>query len=216
MPRAKTSIPPDVLSVTQLEACSQDWLLDCEIRNHTDATLDNRRFYLDKLLWFLKEKGYADCGDSEMRAFFAYLKNSHKEKGGRWDNPKLTQAYRPSTIKTYHIHLSAFLTGFMEHDAIALDFLLAGGNETTLQQMLGLTTSRMLLHCTETAQADPKDQREPYSPVDRLDESAGRRRNHVDKLMDDGGSLMIEQRNSFGDILSAGIAQPIRPSQNVK
>ncbi|HZO89017.1 MAG TPA: hypothetical protein VFB38_11830 [Chthonomonadaceae bacterium] len=73
-----------MLSITGLEQSAVGCLLDGEIRQHSQATLAVRRIVVNKLLWFLKKRGYAQCGVTELRQFRAYLTHGHREPGGRW------------------------------------------------------------------------------------------------------------------------------------
>ena len=104
LPFQKSSLGIDLQTLRQ----SRDsWLLDGEIRQHSKATLENRRLILEKLLWFLDEKSYETCGLAELRQFLAYLGRSNDE-GGRWGNPQVTRAALPSTVQTYYRHLRTF------------------------------------------------------------------------------------------------------------
>lgn len=96
------------LALPQLEQFAEGWLLDGEIRQHSPQTRAVRRIVLDKLLWFLRERGAASCGGIELRRFLAYVSTGHREEGGRWGNPSLTRQVRPRTVKDYHGHLRTF------------------------------------------------------------------------------------------------------------
>ena len=45
------------IPIAELPQLAEEWLLDREINRHTSATLANRRYFLDKLLWFLQQRG---------------------------------------------------------------------------------------------------------------------------------------------------------------
>ena len=107
------------LSVQDLEQNAVGWLLDGEIRQHSQATLAVRRIVINKLLWFLKKREYHQCRVLELRQFLAYLTNGHQEPGGRWGaaadtsyNPaqagQQQKPVRPRTVHTYHGHLRTF------------------------------------------------------------------------------------------------------------
>ena len=85
------STSPVGLSVTKLERFSQDWLYDCEFRQHSQQTLALRRHVLEKLIWLLRERECERCGPAEIRQFLAYLTTGHKEPGGRWGNPRFNK-----------------------------------------------------------------------------------------------------------------------------
>ncbi len=95
------------ISVSALDRFSQEWFLSCEINQNSAATLKNRRLYVRNLLWFLRRNEFAQCGVSELRAFFSYLINGHKEPCGRWGNPRECKPVKPSTSATYYSHLRA-------------------------------------------------------------------------------------------------------------
>ncbi|HEX8237912.1 MAG TPA: hypothetical protein VF600_18375 [Abditibacteriaceae bacterium] len=67
----------------------RDWLFDCEYRQHSPRTLAIRRFLLDKLLWFLRQREYSHCGLAELRQFLAYASTGRTEEGGRWGNAQM-------------------------------------------------------------------------------------------------------------------------------
>lgn len=95
------------LSLADIERNAEGWLLDGEIRQHSDTTLANRRLILDKLLWFLRDRSYPTCGLPELRQFLAYIGRGN-DQGGRWGNARVTNAALPSTVQTYHRHLRTF------------------------------------------------------------------------------------------------------------
>jgi hypothetical protein len=46
---------------------------------------------MGKLAWFIQRQGYTTIGTPQLRAFLAYVTNSHRDSGGRWGNPKMTK-----------------------------------------------------------------------------------------------------------------------------
>jgi len=96
------------VGISELAHQASGWLLDGEIRQLSPQTRAFRRLLLDKLLWFLREKEFAECGLMELRAFLAYVSKGHEMQGGRWGNAQQTRPVRPSTTKTYHGHLRTF------------------------------------------------------------------------------------------------------------
>ena len=93
------------IGTSELARAAQGWLLDCEIRQHSNRTLDSRKSIVDKLIWFLKQNELPVCGTLELRQFLAYLTKGHERPGGRWGNAQMTKAVRPRTVHTYHGHL---------------------------------------------------------------------------------------------------------------
>jgi hypothetical protein len=93
------------ISVSDLKRYAESWILSCEIGQHSASTLANRLLYLRKFFWFLENKAIACCSVLEMRQFFAYLTNGHKEPEGRWGRACESQPVKPSTVATYHRYL---------------------------------------------------------------------------------------------------------------
>jgi site-specific recombinase XerD len=93
------------LEVSKLEHYAEGWLLSGDISQHSPNTLAFRRLLVTKLRWFLDRERLPRCGTHELRLFLAYLTHGHREPGGRWGNPRLTNPVRPRTVKDYHSHL---------------------------------------------------------------------------------------------------------------
>lgn len=93
------------LTLRALESYAEQWLLSCEIAQHSEATLANRRLYVKNLLWFLRRYKHETCDVEELRAFFAYLSNKKPDPGGRWGNPQETKPVKSSTVLTYYQHI---------------------------------------------------------------------------------------------------------------
>ena len=100
----------DAVAIEVLHQGIQEWLADCEYRQHSPATIAFRRMVCEKLSWFLVQGEYSECGTFELRAFLNYLTNGHKDKGGRWGNPQLTKPVKAVTVKDYHRHLRTLFT----------------------------------------------------------------------------------------------------------
>lgn len=108
------------ISTSDLEYQAQGWLLDGEIRQWSAWTLDSRRRLLDKLFWFLRERKLSQCGLAELRAFLAYVTRGHEDDGGRWSNPQMRKAVRPSTVASYYNILRAFFTFLVEEGVLTV------------------------------------------------------------------------------------------------
>ena len=52
----KIAAKPDIaaLSLPAVKTCIDEWLLDCELRQHTQKTTSSRRDVMNKFLWFLE------------------------------------------------------------------------------------------------------------------------------------------------------------------
>ena len=101
------------LPTEQLERYAEGWLLDGDIRQHSQRTQDSRRDIVQKLLWFLHEKNCASCGTLELHQFLAYCSRGHEDPNGRWGNPQMRKPVRPRTIHTYHGHLRTLFSWFV-------------------------------------------------------------------------------------------------------
>ena len=106
------------IAVTELPQFGKEWLLDSEINRHTPATLANRRFFLEKLRWFLQHRGYQVCGPREVRAFLAYVNNGHTEGDGRWGNPHRNKEVRSGTTLTFYGLLRTFFNWLLDQELI--------------------------------------------------------------------------------------------------
>jgi hypothetical protein len=92
---------PEDLTVAQLERFGQGWVLDGEIRQLSPRTLEERRYLIQKLGWFLRHRELDACGVMELRLFLAYIGTGHKEPGGRWGNPQNTRPVGARTVQAY-------------------------------------------------------------------------------------------------------------------
>ena len=118
--RAAPAAPPpaDSIAAPDVARLGEGWLLDGEIAQHSPQTVAIRRFLLGKLSWFLSARGCGRCGTPELRQFLAYVTRGHLEPGGRWGNPRLTRPVRPSTVRTYWLHLCAFFNWLVAEGAL--------------------------------------------------------------------------------------------------
>ncbi len=107
------------ISVVDFESTVQEWLLDCEIRQHSAATLSLRRVITEKLIWFLKENRHEHCGTPELKAFIAYLGRANHGLEGRWNNGRKCGQARPSTIRTFYAHLRTFFRWAVEEGMLS-------------------------------------------------------------------------------------------------
>lgn len=112
---AKTGIR---IPTGELEHFAQEWLLDCELRQHTPSTLESRRNHLEKFFWFLENRQITDVGTPELRQFMQYLGTGHTELGGRWGNPDMTTPMRPVSMHGYYRVLRAWFNWLIEDEAI--------------------------------------------------------------------------------------------------
>ena len=85
---------------TKLQTLAVGWLLACDINQHSERTIYNRRMLIRHLVWFLELRGFEECGVNELRAFLAYCTNGHKERRGRWEQANLVNPIKPRTVHT--------------------------------------------------------------------------------------------------------------------
>lgn len=109
------------ITASQLLPLVEDWLADCQIRQHSNRTIELRRMFFGRLDWFLKSRQATQCSRAEMRQFFAYLTNGHQGTEGRWDKGKQqqwTKPLRPCTIGSYYHHMRAFFNWLVAEEYI--------------------------------------------------------------------------------------------------
>lgn len=88
----------DSLPLDELPKCIESWLLDCEIRQCSKATLTNRRGALNKLLWYIKQEKITTCDTLAIRKFLRYAGDP---QAPRWETG-VTGPVKAGTIASYH------------------------------------------------------------------------------------------------------------------
>lgn len=99
---------PLVIAAAEIPDLVEAWLLDCASAQHTRQSRADKTDKLAKFQWFLREKGFTECGPDELRRFFSYLANGHLEPGGKWGNAAMVNPVRPITAKGYYTVLQSF------------------------------------------------------------------------------------------------------------
>lgn len=117
---SSASAPGDAIPLAQLESYADCWLLDCDSRYLSRATITTRRLIVDKLLWFLHDRELPVCGKPELLRFFGYLRNGHDEAGGRWGNPPMARTVRPGTLASYFAILRTLFKFLVAEGALAV------------------------------------------------------------------------------------------------
>jgi site-specific recombinase XerD len=105
------------LTLADLEELFRAWIDDGEIRQLSPRTLEERRGVSRRLLWFLRDREYRQCGTRELRSFLAYLNRAHEEDRGRWGNKDHASRTRPVSARTVHAYfrvLRAFFRWLVE------------------------------------------------------------------------------------------------------
>jgi len=108
----------EAIPIASLEKWAYGWLIDCEIAQRSSSTIANCRLLIEKLLWFLRDRGYKTCGVSEIKDFLAYISNGHEDKRGRWGNNCLRTKVRPSTVATHYTNLRTMFRYFVAEGLI--------------------------------------------------------------------------------------------------
>ena len=113
---------PDAVATNKLSALVEDWLADCQIRQHSPRTIELRRMLAGRLEWFLDDRSVTYCSRSEIRQFFAYLSTGHQSPGGRWGKPetRYKAALRPETVNTYFHHLRTFFNWLVSEEYLEI------------------------------------------------------------------------------------------------
>jgi site-specific recombinase XerD len=159
-----------LLPSSRLAHLVEAFLFAGDINGHSARTLESRRERLKWLVWWVERDGTNSVGADEVRRFLSYLRHGHKEKGGRFGNPRLKSEVSPGTLKAYHSTLRTFF-----------NFCVAEGE---------VSPSPM---ATIPPPIDRPDQVQPFTDdeVTRLYAAARRhRRNHEDR-----GVTLLQRRD---------------------
>lgn len=116
--KAFDSHQDDSVALADLPYLIEAYLCECDLLFQSPRTLEMRRLFLRNLLWFLRRRGYGQCGTTELRHFFHYLLHGHEESGGRFGHPHLKRPVRPITLKDYYIGLRSFFSWLVQTDNI--------------------------------------------------------------------------------------------------
>jgi site-specific recombinase XerD len=121
MPRQHSALTEtqQTLITDDLPRLIDDWLMDCQLRQHSPRTIQGRRDFLLKLLWFLKHRNEIEVGTPQIRSFMLYLSEGHKEPLGRWGNSKLTKPLKPVSIHDFYRVLRAFFNWLVEEEVLS-------------------------------------------------------------------------------------------------
>lgn len=109
------------LGASDFQRYAQEWLLSSELQQLSKSTVSARRMFVRHVVWFLEYRGYEECGTSELRQFFHYLRTSHESPEGRWGKPNCRKALRPITIKDYYISLKILFDWFVAEEILEIN-----------------------------------------------------------------------------------------------
>lgn len=139
------------ISIEELERLADEYLLDCEYRQHRPHTIANNRGFLRHFAEYLKRQGHSDCGKQEIRLFLHYLQQP-VSSGGR--------AVRPITARTYHRCLATFFKWVVEEGALVvspMEKIKAPTVKNTLKEPLSSEQVTALLEAAKTSTQRHRD-----------------------------------------------------------
>ncbi len=139
----------------------QEWLLHHEYQNRSAATTETRRVFTKNFLWFLKQRGFAECGLSELRQFFHYLRSGHEELGWCWGNPRLNKPLRPVSIKDYYNCLRTFFEWAVAENILSespLERVIRPQAREEIKQPLSTEQSQALLRAAKLSTNPYRDE----------------------------------------------------------
>ncbi|MBV9864337.1 MAG: tyrosine-type recombinase/integrase [Abitibacteriaceae bacterium] len=107
------------IKLEDLNRLAQEWLLDGDFRQHSPRTLEFRRDFARKLLWFLTQRNSEVCGVAELRLLLAHIANGHKDGCGRWGNPRNRYPVRSATLHRYYRELRTLFNWIVQEGTLA-------------------------------------------------------------------------------------------------
>lgn len=75
------------ISRERILALSQSYLLDNQARGHSARTLDQARWVLEKLAWWLETFQHDSLSSDTLRGWLTYVRTAHTRPEGRWGQP---------------------------------------------------------------------------------------------------------------------------------
>lgn len=123
------------LPVGDIARLGEEWRFALENEGRSRESLKLRAIVIEKLCWFLERVGAASCGTRELQEFLSYIRHGHESREGRWGNPNLRKAPRPSTVKTYDAILRAFFAWLVDQGAVAASPLTFKRVQASLDQL---------------------------------------------------------------------------------
>jgi integrase/recombinase XerC len=110
------------LPTFRLENLRNEWLAASGRAQQSTRTIQEKKNYSDKLLWFVHAQNYDRIGPREIEAFLDHLSFGHLAPNGRFDNgnsdPRAKVALRPVTVKTYFVYLKGFFSYLVSREEI--------------------------------------------------------------------------------------------------
>ncbi len=114
---------PEFLPVSQLRDAIRSHLTDFDSGTFSPRTTEKKAHFLSLFVRFLggddpEGSDYRVCDSEAVRAYFAYLKNSHEDPQGRWGNGRPAKPLRPATIETHFRVLGAFFNWLVKEEKV--------------------------------------------------------------------------------------------------
>jgi site-specific recombinase XerD len=110
----QSSSSPSAIETAQLTHYIESHLSDAKGRNLSKRTIDERRYYLNKLTWFLMQREYTLCDTNAIRHFLAHLIDGHTTPKGRWGDGRSTEPLRPVSLRSYFVQCKLFFNWLVE------------------------------------------------------------------------------------------------------
>ncbi len=111
--------PEPPLSRQDIEGYGQQWLYDCQFRQHSPRTTEFRQHVIDKLVWYLDQQSQTICQAADIRGFLAYVTTGHQQPGGRWNNRIMTKPVKPATVHRYFRELRTLFRWMVEEGVLS-------------------------------------------------------------------------------------------------
>lgn len=107
------------IPLDRLQSLADEYFLDCEYRKLKPHTIRTSRCIFDHFFWYLSTYKCDGCGRNEIKQFLHYIQTPQPE--GRWGNPKLTEAVRPTTARDYYKLLRIFFNWMLDEEIITVN-----------------------------------------------------------------------------------------------
>ncbi len=109
---------PEFLPVASLQGAVRAHLTDFQSGTFSARTTEKKAHFLSLFVRFIEGSDFRECDSDAVKAFFAYLKNSHEDPKGRWGNGRASKPLRPATIETHYRVLSAFFNWLLKEEKV--------------------------------------------------------------------------------------------------
>jgi site-specific recombinase XerD len=139
------------ISLNQLIPLIEEYLIDCEYRQHKPHTIANNRSFLSAFTRFLIENERTHCDKRDIKSFLHYLQQPTSSGG---------KGVKPITAKCYHRCLATFFKWGIEEEAWAInpiEKIKAPIVRGTLKEPLSLKQVELLIEAAKTSTNKHRD-----------------------------------------------------------